>query len=87
MKLKITQAGYTAFNGQLGDLVFANGESTTDASPESAAGIAAIYQVEFVNSSTDAVIAADDVTADNGIVENDAGDFNAATTPAPTEPA
>lgn len=48
MKLKITQAGYQTFNGMLGDVTFVEGVSVADVSKESAAGITAIYQAEFI---------------------------------------
>jgi hypothetical protein len=48
MKIKIVQEGYESFTGNLGDIQFAGGFSVTNVDADTAAGIAAIYEVELV---------------------------------------
>ncbi|MDY7537608.1 hypothetical protein RGU72_04985 [Undibacterium sp. 5I1] len=85
MKIKLIQAGYEAFSGPLGDVVFDNGTSVTDVSEQSAGGIASIYQVERIGEPGGVDVGVDDVTDATVNVESDSGDFNAATNEAPQE--
>lgn len=48
MKIRINQPGYESFDGQLGDVQFAAGESVTDVSAQQAAFVRSIVGVEEV---------------------------------------
>lgn len=48
MKLKIVQAGYTTFTGELGHIDFVDGVSVADVHPDFARSLGTIVQVEEV---------------------------------------
>jgi len=82
MKIKLTQPGYENFTGQLGNVTFTDGTSDGEVSEQSAAGIAAVYLVDQVVAGVDTGVL--NTTNVELNVEDNTGDFNAATNPAPT---
>jgi hypothetical protein len=46
-KLQLMQAGYTSYTGRLGTVEFVNGVSQSDVDPNTAAGLAALFTVQW----------------------------------------
>jgi hypothetical protein len=46
-KLQLVQSGYTSFTGRLGTIEFSAGVSVSDVDPSTAAGLAALFQIEW----------------------------------------
>lgn len=82
MKIRLTQPGYEALTGMLGNLSFTGGLSDLDVSAETVAGIANILQCDTVDGAA-ATLADDTDPAQQ--VDNTAGDADQATTAAPLQ--
>lgn len=82
MKIRLVQAGYEAYTGQVGLVAFTSGLSDEEVSAQTAAGVAAVVQITIEEGGQNDGIM--DVTNPAVDVSDTEGDYDAAEAPAPT---
>ncbi|MFW6855380.1 hypothetical protein ACODYM_29235 [Burkholderia gladioli] len=62
MKLQLLEVGYTSYTGRLGTIQFAGGISVNDVDPNAAAGLAALFKMQWTDAAAEPTVAPIDMT-------------------------